>query len=69
MATLDTAWRRFPATTIAGSFLGAVLTFFYFRFVDPEVAAAAGRVGLWEIAFSVAAFAALAALGYSFASR
>jgi hypothetical protein len=48
MPTRDTAWHRFRGTTIAANFLGAVLTFFYFRFVDPEMAAVPGRVGFWR---------------------
>lgn len=69
MAILDTTWRRRPGTTIVSNLLGATLTFFYIRFVDPEIAVAAGRVGLWEVAYTVGAFAALVAVAYAFATR
>jgi adenylate cyclase len=69
MPTRDSAWHRFRGTTIAANFLGAVLTFFYFRFVDPEMATVAGRVGFWEIAYSLAAFGAIVAVGYAYANR
>ena len=56
-------WRRLRGTMIAGNLLGAILTFFYFRVVDPVLATAAGPVSVREIAISAAAFAALVAVG------
>jgi adenylate cyclase len=54
---------------LAGNLLGAILTFFYFRVVDPEVAGAAGPVSLREVAISVVAFGALVAVGYPLGRR
>jgi adenylate cyclase len=48
---------------------GAVLTFFYFRVIDPAAFYARRPPGAWEIAFSVVAFAALAWLGMALAAR
>ena len=62
-------WRRLRGTMIAGNLLGAILTFFYFRVVDPESAAAAGPVSVREIAISAAVFVALVAVGYPLGRR
>src|SRR6266542_3091401 len=62
-------WRPLRFTTIAGNLLGAILTFFYFRVVDPESAATAGAVGIRDIAISVVAFGALVAIGYPLGRR
>jgi adenylate cyclase len=57
-------WLRTPSLTIAGNLIGAILTFFYFRFIDEGARRGAAPVGPWEIAYSVIAFSILAALGY-----
>src|SRR6266545_2808463 len=62
-------WRPLRFTTIAGNLLGAILTFLYFRVVDPESAATAGAVGIRDIAISVVAFGALVAIGYPLGRR
>jgi len=62
-------WRPLRLITLAGNLLGAILTFFYFRVVDPESAATAGAVGVRDIAISVAAFGALVGIGYSLGRR
>jgi len=49
-------------TSFTGNLLGAVLTFFYFRFVDRATSVAPVRPP--EIAFFVVAFSALVAFGY-----
>jgi adenylate cyclase len=69
MTSSSLPWRSLRVTTIAGNLLGAVLTFFYFRVVDPETAAAAGAVHAKDIVISVAAFAALVAVGYPLGQR
>ena len=53
----------------AGNLLGAILTFFYFRVVDPELASEAGPVSVREIAISVVAFAGLVAVGHLLGRR
>ena len=51
-----------------GNLLGAVVSFFYFRFVDSSAAELPGVGGL-EIGFSVVAFAMLIFIGYRFSRR
>ena len=58
-------WRSLRLTTMAGNLLGAILTFFYFRVVDPEVTQGAGAVTLREIAVSVVLFGVLVSIGYT----
>jgi adenylate cyclase len=60
-------WVRIRRVTTAGNLLGALLTFFYFRFIDQGVASP--PVGPWEIAFSVVAFAALSGVAYVISRR
>ena len=62
-------WRPLRMTTIPGNLLGATLTFFYFRVVDPEIAAEAGAVGIKDVVISLAIFGALVGIGYLFARR
>jgi class 3 adenylate cyclase len=62
-------WRSLRLTTLAGNFLGAILSFFYFRVVDPETAAAAGAVRVREVVVSVAVFGVLAGIGYGLGRR
>src|SRR5215468_1604114 len=62
-------WLSLRITTIAGNLLGAILTFFYFRVVDPEVAAASGAVSARDVALSVAAYVALVAIAYPLGKR
>src|SRR5262250_1068698 len=62
-------WRSLRLTIFLGSFLGAVLSFFYFRVVDPEVAAAAGAVRVVDVVVSLVAFGALAGAGYILGRR
>ena len=69
MSVPDLPWRPLRVTTTAGNLLGAILTFFYFRVVDPESAATAGGVGLIDIAISVAAFVALVTIAYPLGRR
>ena len=54
---------------IAGNLLGAILTFFYFRVVDPDVAAAAGRVSVRDIGLSAMIFVTLVSVGYPLGRR
>ena len=63
MTPTDLPWRRLRGTMIAGNLLGAILTFLYFRVVDPGVTAAAGSVSAGEVAISLAAFGSLVAVG------
>ena len=49
--------------------MGAVVTFAYFRYVDPATGGIGQRPGAFELAFSVAAFALLAILGYMLGRR
>src|SRR5215468_3493405 len=69
MGTASLPWRSLRVTTMAGNFLVAILTFFYFRVVDPEVATATGHVSATEIIISVAVFAALVAVAYPVGRR
>lgn len=69
MSVPDLPWRPLRVTTTAGNLLGAILTFFYFRVVDPESAATAGGVSLIDIAISVAAFVALVTIAYPLGRR
>ena len=69
MTAASLPWRSLRLTTIAGNLLGAILTFFYFRLVDPEVTLGAGAVSVREIAISVAAFTALVGIGYPVGRR
>src|SRR5262245_32930436 len=62
-------WRTLRITTTLGNLLGAVLTFFYFRLIDPEVAQASGSVSIREIAISLALFAVLVAIAYPVGRR
>src|SRR5215471_6668039 len=62
-------WRSLRITTTAGNLLGAILTFFYFRVVDPEVTAASGAVSARDVALSVAAYVALVAIAYPLGKR
>src|SRR5262252_10898710 len=62
-------WLSLRITTIAGNLLGAILTFFYFRVVDPEVTAASGAVSARDVALSVAAYVALVAIAYPLGKR
>jgi len=62
-------WRTLRLTIFLGSFLGAVLSFFYFRVVDPEVVAAAGAVRVTDVLVSLAAFGSLAGAGYVLGRR
>jgi adenylate cyclase len=69
MPSADLPWLRLRGTMIAGNLLGAILTFFYFRVVDPDIAAAAGRVSVREIALSAMIFVALVSVGYPLGRR
>jgi adenylate cyclase len=51
-----------------GNLLGAVTSFFYFRFVDSSAAELPG-VGLLEIGYSIAAFVGLVFIGYRISRR
>src|SRR5215475_6303664 len=62
-------WLSLRITTTAGNLLGAILTFFYFRVVDPEVAAAAGAVSARDVALSATAYVALVAVAYPLGKR
>src|SRR5215813_10035854 len=62
-------WLSLRITTTAGNLLGAILTFFYFRVVDPEVTAASGAVSARDVALSVAAYVALVAVAYPMGKR
>ena len=69
MSVPELPWRPLRLTTPPGNLLGAILTFFYFRVVDPESAATAGGVTLIDIAISLAAFGALVAIAYPLGRR
>src|SRR5215470_275508 len=62
-------WLSLRITTTAGNLLGAILTFFYFRVVDPEVAAASGAVSARDVALSATAYVALVAVAYPLGKR
>src|SRR5262245_34772883 len=62
-------WLRTPGVTIAANLVGAILTFFYFRFIDEGARRGAASVGPWEIAYSLVAFAILSAVGYRLVRR
>src|SRR5260370_27325759 len=51
-----------------GTLLGALVSFFYFRFVD-STAAELPDVGLLEIAYSIVAFGVLVFIGYRVGRR
>src|SRR5215468_5908910 len=53
---------RHAGIALGASLLGAIVTFLYFRYV--EVGTGGPRPGPGEIAFSIAAFGLLAAVGY-----
>ena len=55
--------------TLLGNLAGAVLTFVYFRFLDPSAHAGARPVGQGELLYFVVAFSLLAAAGHALASR
>src|SRR5262249_47312112 len=69
MSASSLPWLSLRITTTAGNLLGAILTFFYFRVVDPEVAAASGAVSARDVALSVAAYVALVAIAYPLGKR
>ena len=54
--------RDFLRLNLLGNLAGAIVTFFYFRYIDP-VAAAGGRPGPLEIAYSLVTFAAIVVVG------
>jgi class 3 adenylate cyclase len=56
--------RQIAVTNLAGNLLGAVITFFYFRFVDTAAALGSGRLTAAEIAYFVVAFAIIGAIGW-----
>ena len=67
MTASSAVWARIRNVTTAGNLLGAILTFFYFRFIDQS---AQNRPVHWrEIAFSVVAFSVLATIGYVISRR
>ena len=53
---------------VVGNLLGALVSFFYFRFVD-STAAELPEVGILEIGYSIVAFAALVSIGYRISRR
>ncbi len=53
---------------VVGNLLGALVSFFYFRFVDSS-AAELPEVGIFEIGFSIIAFSVLAFAGYLLGRR
>jgi adenylate cyclase len=60
--------RDLARLNILGNLAGALVTFFYFRFIDP-VAAAGARPGAFEIAYSVVAFVGIVVIGRILAAR
>ena len=61
--------RRLVATMLVGNLGGAVLTFIYFRFLDPAVLADTTGPGAAELGYFVAAFTLLFATGRIVAAR
>ena len=68
MADPDRAPGTVRQISAVGNLVGAVLAFFYFRFVD-YAAADMPRVGLVEIAYSISGFGLILFIGYSWAAR
>src|SRR5712692_7563626 len=63
MAEVDRFWRRVPWILIVGNLVGALLTFVYFRVIDPSSSDPAQRVGPWELGFFAAGMTVLLGLG------
>jgi adenylate cyclase len=60
--------RTLPRLTLLGNLFGAVLLFFYLRFIDP-VFAAGPRPGVFEIAYFIVAFGLLVAVTQAYSRR
>jgi hypothetical protein len=63
MADVGRVWKRMPWILIVGNLVGALLTFAYFRVIDPGPAPAAQRVGSWELGYFAVGMGALLAVG------
>jgi adenylate cyclase len=63
MADVGRVWKRVPWILIIGNLVGALLTFAYFRVIDPGPAPAAQRVGSWELGYFAVGMGALLAVG------
>ena len=59
--------RRLPRLTLLGNLFGAVLIFFYFRFIDPV--ATAPRLGVIEIVYFVAGLGLIFGIGQIYGRR
>lgn len=67
--TFSANTRRLVGTMLAGNLGGALLTFVYFRFLDPAALTDTGGVGAIELAYFVAAFTLLFVCGRILAAR
>src|SRR6266850_3313377 len=63
MADVGRVWKRVPWILIIGNLVGALLTFAYFRVIDPGPAPAAQGVGPWEVGYFVVGMGVLLAAG------
>ncbi len=61
-------WKT-TGTSVSANLLGALLTYFYFRFVDYSAAELPGKISWMEIVFSVLAFGFLVAIAISWSWR
>lgn len=61
-------WKT-TGTSVSANLLGALLTYFYFRFVDYSAAELPGKVSWMAIVFSVLAFGFLVAIAISWSWR
>lgn len=69
MAHQATIGARVTANVILGNLAGAVLTFLYFRLLDPSAYEDAGRLGPSELLFFVFGFALIVAVGHLSSGR
>jgi len=69
MTDVERVFARLTWTQLLGNLVGAVLTWFYFRFVDFTAPQFQAQVSSSEIAFCVVAFAALISVGVVGGSR
>jgi adenylate cyclase len=63
MTQVDRFWKRIPWILVVGNLVGALLTFVYFRVIDPSSSDPAQRVGPWELVYFAAGMILLLGLG------
>ena len=69
MANVERAFARLTLTQLVGNLVGALLTWFYFRFVDYTAPQFQVQISRAEIAFFVVAFGGLISIGVAWGSR